>query len=87
MTKFKPGQKPGKGSRDYAPTYQPAQLRYMLGEHLLEHMSCVELGKALGINKNSAWRLKRDPGACVDTPLEWDDAAIVRVRKYLEAQL
>ncbi len=64
--------------------YSLEELRYHPAEHLLEALTTRQLGVALGVNKDTLGPMKRDPSACVDTGVEWDDEKIVRVRRWLE---
>lgn len=65
--------------------YDYSDLRYRPIEHIMETLGCRTIGKALGIDRNTAAKLMRDPSAYVDTPLELDDEKVQRIRAWLES--
>lgn len=65
-------------------TYPADELRYRPAEQLVESMSARDMARALGWSKDTAARVKRDPSAYVDTPLEIDDVRVQQMRAWLE---
>lgn len=66
--------------------YTSDELRYRPIEQIMECISARDMAAALGWNKVTAARVKRDPSAFVDTDLELDDARVQQIREWLERQ-
>ncbi len=66
--------------------YSCEELRYRPLEQIMECISARDMAAALGWNKDTAARVKRDPSAFVDTNLELDDARVQQIREWLERQ-
>ncbi len=67
-------------------SYNWEELRYRPAEQLIECMSSRDMAKALGWNKDTCARVKRDPSAYVDTNLEITDERVQQLREWLEKQ-
>lgn len=73
--------------QDYVPAYSLTDLRYRPAEQLLEELTLRQLSAALGMCRDTLAPMKRDPSACVDTAIEWDDEKVAKVRAWIDRQV
>ena len=65
-------------------SYPVSELRWRPIEQIVEDLPVRHLGKALGVNKDTAGKIKCDMSACVDTALEMTDQKVRMIWAYLE---